>query len=118
MELTPQDCAEGCFRQMEPAVAADHSLSEHFHALKAVLRDAEARGGAAAGEQGWRSGERELAGSLERCKVEVHSALCDNVDTPRALKALLARLHVQSAFAYSRLQPLPPRRWCAPATRC
>ncbi len=89
MELTPLSAGvdgDGMFVQCEPAVAADKTLSEFFHAVKALVRSS---GDLSSAEHSWGARERELAGALESTKVEVHAALCDNVDTPRVLRSLL-----------------------------
>ena len=88
MELTPLGTQDGMFVQLDPAVAADKTLAEFFHAVKALVR---AAADVSAAEQLWSARERELAGVLEGTKVDVHAALCDNVDTPRTLRALLVR---------------------------
>jgi hypothetical protein len=91
MELTPLSAGgdgDGMFVQCEPAVAADKTLSEFFHTVKALVR---ASGDLSTAEHSWGARERELAGALESTKVEVHAALCDNVDTPRTLRSLLVR---------------------------
>ena len=76
------------FVQCEPAVAADKTLSEFFHTVKALQRSCN---DLSALEHAWGDRERAFAGALEAAKVDVHAALCDNVDTPRALRALLVR---------------------------
>ena len=91
MELTsvvPAGGGDGMFVQCEPAVAADKTLSEFFHSVKALQRSCS---DLSAVEHAWGDRERDLAGALESAKVDVHAALCDNVDTPRALRALLVR---------------------------
>lgn len=122
MELTPLQSSscecDGMFVQCEPAVAADKTLAEFFHAVKALQR---ATGDLSATEHAWHARERELAGALESTKVEVHAALCDNVDTPRTLRSLLVRAPAQriAYYAYWLLTFLRcrVRRWCAPPTR-
>ena len=92
MELTPLAASgadtSGMFVQCEPALVADKTFSEFFHAVKALLRGC---ADLSAGEHAWGARERELAGALERAKVDAHAALCDNVDTPRVLRSLLVR---------------------------
>ena len=88
------------FVQCEPAVAADKTLSEFFHSVKAMQRSTP---DVSAAEHTWGARERELAGALERTKVEVHGALCDNVDTPRALRGLLVRCERGQSLVRARL---------------
>lgn len=58
---------------------------------QALVRSKGGFGYEAAASQGWGARERELAGALEEGRRAVHEALCDNVDTVTALKALLVR---------------------------
>ena len=91
MELTSVVSAgggDGMFVQCEPAVAADKTLSEFFHSVKALQRSCS---DLSAVDHAWGDRERDFAGALELAKVDVHEALCDNVDSPRALRALLVR---------------------------
>jgi len=83
------------FAQCEQAVQADKTLSQFFATTRALVRASDGSDLRFDAEQGWGEAERELAGSLERGKVEVHAALCDNVDTPRCVKALLVRARSQ-----------------------
>ena len=101
MELTSVASAEGSdgmFVQCEPAVAADKTLSEFFHTVKALQRSCS---DLSALEHAWGDRERDLAGALESAKVDVHAALCDNVDTPRAVRALLVRCVVTACHAFA-----------------
>jgi hypothetical protein len=101
MELTSVASAEGSdgmFVQCEPAVAADKTLSEFFHTVKALQRSCS---DLSALEHAWGDRERDFAGTLESAKVDVHAALCDNVDTPRALRALLVRCVVPACHAFT-----------------
>jgi hypothetical protein len=103
MELTSVASAagsDGMFVQCEPAVAADKTLSEFFHTVKALQRSCS---DLSALEHAWGDRERDLAGTLESAKVDVHAALCDNVDTPRALRALLVRCVVPACHAFTQL---------------
>lgn len=102
MELTALEGCAGAFMQCEQAVAADRTLSEFFHAVKSLLR-----AGSSAAELTWLCRERELAGALERAKVEVHCALCDNVDTPRVLRALLALVRSTNVYLHGEAVPRP-----------
>jgi cysteinyl-tRNA synthetase len=86
MELTSVASGDGMFVQCEPAVAADKTLSEFFYTVKALQR---ACSDLSSSEHAWGDRERDLAAALESTKMDVHAALCDNVDTPRTLRALL-----------------------------
>lgn len=89
---------DGMFVQCEPAVAADKTLSEFFHTVKALQRSCS---DLSALEHAWADRERDFAGALESAKVDVHSAMCDNVDTPRALRALLVRPVFRAGLHYT-----------------
>jgi cysteinyl-tRNA synthetase len=91
MELTPLEASPGMFAQCDQAVQADKTLCQFFATVRALLRSSDASDTRFDAEQGWGDVERDLAASLEQAKEEVHTALCDNVDTPRCLKAVLVR---------------------------
>ena len=118
MELTPAAVSEATpdasrFSQCDAAVVTDKTLCEFFHSVKGALRTVHAAGGAggalSGNPQAWRDCDKALAGSLERCKVAVHDALCDNVDTPSAMKALLALVKAGNTYINdASAQPLRP----------
>ena len=94
----PAASAAGRFTQCEAAVITDRTLCEFFHSLKGALRSGQAAGAVGASPQALRHVDKALVGSLERCKVAVHDALCDNVDTPTALKALLTLVKACNSY--------------------
>ena len=101
MELSPvaePQGAAGRFTQCEAAVITDKTLTEFFHSLKGCLRAGQGAASLVMSPQALRPADKALAGSLERCKVAVHDALCDNVDTPTALKALLALVKACNSY--------------------
>lgn len=94
MELKPvvgPDGEAAGFQQFEPAVSADKTFAEFFFAVQALVRAKGGMGYEAAAAQGWGARDRDLAGALEEGRRAVHEALCDNVDTVTAVKALLVR---------------------------
>lgn len=83
MELTP--LADGRFSQCEAAVAAERTFAEFFHSAASLQRSPVGDGAAA-----WGARDGELASALDSARAETHAALCDSVDTPRAMRALLS----------------------------
>lgn len=117
MELKPivgPDGEAAGFLQFEPAVSADKTFAEFFFAVQALVRSKGGMGYESGPAQGWEGRERELAGALEEGKRAVHDALCDNVDTVSAVKALLVRA---SRFRRRPSQPSLSRQLHVTATR-
>ena len=116
--LLSADGQSAGFVQFEPAVAADKTFAEFFFAVKArrcslpwfvcmaalsqphpthtlpvplqALLRSRGDGYEVSSTQVWGARERELAGALEAAKRAIHEALCDNVDTPTAVRTLLS----------------------------
>ena len=71
---------------MTHIVALDRTFAEFFRNLKVELR--EARKEPERSER-WDAAEKELAQTLVATQTEVRLALCDDLDTPRAMRSLL-----------------------------
>ncbi|KAG5181938.1 Cysteinyl-tRNA synthetase [Tribonema minus] len=72
---------------MAGALAIERTFVEFFHAVKSVVRAATAVDELRLGE-----GEIALYRKLEECKSGVRAALCDDFDTPTAIKLLASDL--------------------------
>jgi len=86
---------------MAQAIGLDKTFSEFFLSVKGKLR-----GLSVSGPQKWGEQEKVLAASLLRTKQEVRAALCDDFNTPEAIKSLYSLIH--EVNIYMRDVAVPP----------
>ena len=88
---------------LEDARSKDERLRNFFQGVRALPC-----GGA--GAQSWRAAEAELSAQVRAARARVHAALCDSVDTPRAMAALLELVGQCNAYM---AREGPAARWAA-----
>ena len=81
---------------MELAKSYEKTANEFFLGVKHLLRSSPASGVAAFNK--WTPAEMDMNTKLEKCKANVHSAFCDNIDTRTVLETI--RELITSANVY------------------
>ena len=76
-------------QMVDDAKAKEQMLKNFFGTVKGLLRETPPNkyGGV---PQNWHEDEQKLSEELSVCKSAVHSSLCDNFDTPRAMEAIFS----------------------------
>ena len=84
---------------MTEAIAIETTIKNFFANVQAIAR--ENSYDIAVGEQNMSADEKKLFAEINEAQVKVHEAMCDSIDTPTALSALLELIKSTNTYINS-----------------